>query len=448
MSAYLIPLAVVFVLILVNGIFVAAEFAVVAARRIRLEPMTEKSVPARAVMRIISNTRRQDGYIAVAQLGITLVTIALGMYAEPTIAAWLYVPFEERFGMPSTAAHTIATILVLSVITFLHVVIGEMVPKAMALYAPENVAVGVQPAMRFLSLLFAPGVWILNAIAGGFLRLMKLPLHTGHHRLYSASELEMLVNESSESGAIEADQRDLIEAIFDFSERQVYQCMTPRTRVQGLPVDASTEDIEELMATSKHSRFPVYEGDLDHIVGILHVKDFIRLQSERPEPIDLRAVVRRAPRVPLHLNAAKLLASFKRLHVHMAIVMDEFGGTEGIVTLEDLLEEVVGEVYDEHDLLPPPEIHEQPDGSLVVGGEVLIEDFDELWPGALESEDANTIGGLVVEELGRAPVVGDVVECNGARLTVEHVDGLAVTRVRIVLPAASEDEESPETVSE
>ncbi len=443
MSTYVVPLLILAALILANAIFVAAEFAIVASRGIKLEQMAEKSAAARAALNIVRNTRLQDRFIAVAQLGITLVTVALGMYAEPTIAGWFYGPLQEWFGLSESVAHTLATVVILAVITYLHVVIGEMIPKAMALHAPEQVAVGVLPSMRFLNLLFLPGVWVLNAIAGWFLRVMKIPLHGGSHRLYTANELEMLVRESSESGAIETEQSDLIEAIFDFGEREVYQCMTPRTRVRGLPIDAAEDEVIEFIVNSKHSRFPVYEGDLDHIRGILHVKDLIRWRANSDgEPFDLRPLLRRAPRVPLHMSSARLLASFKRLRVHMAVVMDEYGGTEGIVTLEDLIEEVVGEVYDEFDQQPLPEIHELPDGGLMVEGEVLLEDFSEEYPDVLESDDANTVGGLVVEELGRAPAVGDSVTVGGAELTVQEIDGLAVTRVLIRLP------EEPETGDE
>src|SRR5690625_3615383 len=402
----------------------------------KLESMAEQSGAARAALHIVSDTRRQDRFIAIAQLGITLVTVALGMYAEPTIAGWLHGPLTA-LGLPEGAASTTATIVVLGLITFLHVVIGEMIPKAMALHAPEQVAISVSPAMRAFNLVFLPGVAALNGIAGAFLKLLKLPLHGGH-RLYTPTELEQLVKESSEGGELEAEQSDLIEAIFDFGEREVYQCMTPRVRVKGLPLDASPEDVIRLMAESKHSRFPVYEGDLDHIRGILHVKDFIRWRTESDgSNFKLRALLRRAPRVPLHLSAERLLASFKRLRVHMAVVMDEYGGTEGIVTLEDLMEEVVGEVYDEYDQEPLPEIHELPDGSLLVEGEVLLEDFNEVYPESLTAADANTVGGLVVEELGRAPHTGDAIEAGGAQLTVEEVDGLAVKRVLVRLDRKS-----------
>lgn len=435
----LVPFLVVTLLITLNGLFVAAEFSIVAARKTRLDQLpAANSSAARNISRIIADPRNQDRFIAVSQLGITLATVGLGMYGEPNLAGWLYSPLERILGVSTAVAHTIGTVLAITVLTYFHVVIGEMIPKAIALHSPEATALAVSSPMRVAGILFKPAVLVLNGIANSLLGLLRIPVG-GHGRLHTPHELEMLVSESTAGGTLEMDQQELIEAIFDFGEREVYQCMTPRPRVQGVRITASSSDIAELLATSRHSRFPVYNGDLDHIVGILHIKDFIRQQSTSPEEFNLRALLRRAPRVPLHMSSENLLAAFKRLRVHMAIVMDEYGGTEGIVTLEDLLEEVVGEVYDERDQHSLPEVQTLPDGSLLVEGEVLLEDFAELYPDLLEAEDANTIAGLIVEELGRPPSVGDTISTNGATLTVADIDGLAITRVRVDLPPPSEE---------
>jgi CBS domain containing-hemolysin-like protein len=436
MMQFVTPVLIILLLIALNGLFVAAEFAIVASRKQRLEQLTDKgSSAATSVGTIISDPRNQDRFIAVAQLGITLATVGLGMYGEPNLAAWLYSPIERFLGVPPSVAHTIGTISAVAIMTYFHIVIGEMIPKALALQAPEATALAVITPMRVFGVIFRPAVMLLNSTANLFLRFLGIPSSGGEGRLHTTRELEMLVSESTEQGTLETEQQELIEAIFDFGEREVYQCMTPRPRVQGVKISASSAELSELVATSRHSRFPVYNGDLDHIIGILHIKDFIRQQSTSPEEFNLRALLRRAPRVPLHMSSENLLAAFKRLRVHMAVVMDEYGGTEGIVTLEDLLEEVVGEVYDEHDQRPLPEVQLLPDDSLLVEGEVLLEDFNELYPDLLQSEDANTIGGLIVEELGRPPEVGDTVTSNGAVLTVEDVDGLAITSVKVLLPA-------------
>lgn len=431
----LTPILIITLLIVINGLFVAAEFAIVASRKHRLEAQGLTGTSADRVRERLSNTRKQDRYVAVAQLGITMATIGLGMYGEPSIASWLYSPLELIPGVTYGMAHLLGTIIAISFMTYLHVVIGEMIPKAIALDKPERTAVFVDRPMQAFATLFKPGVKVLDGVAGSFLKLMKIPPSGAHGRLHTTRELEMLVNESALGGVLEVEQQELIENIFDFGEREVYQCMTPRTKVMGLKIDATPEEIIELMATSKHSRFPVYDGDLDHIIGILHVKDFIRYQTTSPNGhFRLRKLLRRAPRVPLYMSSENLLAAFKRLKVHMAIVMDEYGGTDGIVTMEDLLEEVVGEVYDEHDQQPLPEITTLPDGSLKIEGDFPLEDFDELHPGLLDSEHTVTIGGLIVEELGRPPEIGDIVELNGVTLKVESIDGLAVTSVIVTLP--------------
>lgn len=442
----LTPIFIIILLIAVNALFVAAEFAIVASRKHKLEALGATGASADRVRELLANVRKQDRYVAVAQLGITMATIGLGMYGEPSIASWLYAPLERIPGVTYGLAHLIGTIIAISAMTYLHVVIGEMIPKAIALDKPERTAIAINRPMQAFEALFRPGVKVLDNIAGAFLKLMKIPPSGGHGRLHTTQELEMLVNESTLGGVLEAEQQELIENIFDFSEREVYQCMTPRTKVIGIKVDATPEEVTELMATSKHSRFPVYEGDLDHIVGILHIKDFIRQQTLSPNShFRLRKLLRRAPRVPLYMSSENLLASFKRLKVHMAIVMDEYGGTDGIVTMEDLLEEIVGEVYDEHDIQEPDEVTSLPDGNLKVEGDFPLEDFDELHPGLLESEHAVTIGGLIVEELGRPPEIGDTVELNGVILKVETVDGLAVTSALLTLPPPAIDRENGET---
>lgn len=444
MMAILTPILIISLLILLNGLFVAAEFAIVASRKHRLEAMELSGASVDRLREFLSNTRKQDRYVAVCQLGITMATIGLGMYGEPALAQWLYGPLEFIPGVTAGMAHLIGTIVAISIMTYLHVVIGEMIPKAIALDKPERTALFVDRPMQALATLFKPGVHVLDGIAGAFLKLMKIPPSGSHGRLHTTRELEMLVNESTLGGVLEAEQQELIENIFDFGEREVYQCMTPRTKVRGLKVDATPEEIIELMATSKHSRFPVYDGDLDHIIGILHVKDFIRQQTLHPNShFRLRKLLRRAPRVPLYMSSENLLASFKRLKVHMAIVMDEYGGTDGIVTMEDLLEEVVGEVYDEHDQQPLPEITPLSDGSLRIEGDFPLDEFDELYPGLLDSEHTVTIGGLIVEELGRPPEIGDIVRLNSVTLTVECVDGLAVTSATVTLPEKPIDTDEP-----
>jgi len=430
----LVPILIITLLIFLNGIFVAAEFAVVASRRPRLEQLVrEGRSGAKAVQSIVSSSVKQDRYIAVAQLGITLATIGLGMYGEPSIAAWVYGPIEHTLGVSETFAHTLGTVFAVAVMTYFHVVIGEMIPKALALQNPERTALGIIGPIRVTSVVFYPLVAVLNAVATGALRLLRIPVEGGGER-YTAQELARIVNESFEGGALGDAEQILIANIFDFGEREVYQIMTPRRRITGLPSDAPLAVVRDLIASSHHSRFPVFEEDMDHIVGVLHVKDFIKQQTETPGTFSLRALMRRAPRVPEGMPAEKLLAAFKRLKVHLAVVMDEFGGTAGIVTLEDLLEEVVGEAQEGDEA--PPRIEELGDGELLVQGGVALEELNERFGLTLTSETAETVAGLVVDELTRPPQIGDEVELSGVRLRAESIDGLAIEMVAVSVPEA------------
>lgn len=430
------PLAVVTFLILMNGLFVAAEFAIVGANRSRVEGMAEGgSRAARYVRRVLRNPANQDRYIAISQLGITLATIGLGMYGEPSIAGWLYGPLEDGLGIGTALAHTIGTVLAVVIMTYFHVVIGEMIPKALALQRPEATAVRVSPAMRLVGLFFRPAVLVLNGVSVALLKLLRIPTTGGEGRSYSPDELEQLVEESREGGELAESQQRLISNIFDFGERQVQQVMTPRTRVVGLPLDSGAGEIERAIRESKHTRLLVYDGDLDHVAGILHVKDFIQWQlrhdSEDTE-LDLESLVRRAPRVPESAPSEDVLAAFKRLRGHLAVVMDEYGGTAGIVTLEDLIEEVVGEVRDEFDPGEEPELQTLDDGSLLAYGDVLLEQVNERHGTRLDSEEFDTLAGLMIEELARPPSQGDVVNVDGASLEAVQVEGLAISRVRVV----------------
>ncbi len=426
----LIPTVIIALLILLNALCVAAEFAIVAARRSRLEGLAgaDNSVVKR-IVHTLSDTSRQDYYIAVAQVGITTVTIALGMYAEPTLADGLTGLLERTFGSNFAASHTVAVVLAVIIIVYFHVVVGEMIPKALALQFPERTALGISRFMIVLGWLFYPLTVPLYAISNGLLRLLRIPLNNAHGKLHSSVELLHLVRESHESGMMDNEKQELINNIFDFGECRVHQVMTPRPRVKALEVSSSHDEIMQLMRDAKHSRFPVFEDDIDNIVGILHVKDVIR----QDDAFELRALLRRVPHVPDSMLAEEVLAELRRFQVHMAVVLDEYGGTAGIVTLEDLLEEVVGEVYDELDR-EEVDIQTLEDGSLLVSGEVLLEDFAERYSINLTSDEVDTVAGVVIEALRRPPNEGDSVQLHGVTLTVEEVEGLAIRRVHVTLP--------------
>jgi CBS domain containing-hemolysin-like protein len=438
----IVPALVVILLILLNALFVAAEFAIIGVRHSQLEEMAvEGHRRARAVLADLESTTGQDRYIATAQLGITVASLGLGMYAEPQIAHFIE-PYLNRFfgGDVSTAVvHSLAIVFGLGFLTYLHIVLGEMVPKSVALAAPVQTVILIAPAMRVAKSILIIPVRLLNAISGLLLRVFRIPPAEGHARLHSPEELELIVAESAESGLLNEDEEEMIRNIFDFSERQVGQVMTPRTKVQAIPQDIAYDDLLATVTQSSHSRFPVYNGGVDHIIGILNMKDVVRQHIRIRGNFDIRLILRPAPAVPEDFPVAQLLAAFKRQRLHMAVVLDEFGGMAGIVTLEDLVEEVVGEVRDEFDFESEPLVEIAP-GHLEVTGTYLVDDLvDLVYLGEEELlPDVETVGGLVVAALGRPPQRGDRLAYNeNVYFTVLDVDGLAVARVQIEFPVSS-----------
>ena len=446
-TALIMPAIVILILVVINGFFVAAEFAIIGVRDTQMEQMADEGNSiAGNVLQILEIRPRLDHYIATAQLGITLASLGLAMYGEPAIGHFVEPYLESATGLSASGAATVSYIVALSLMTYLHVVIGEMVPKAMALSDPSSMALKLDPLMRLTGSMFNYPVRVLNAIGNLLLRLFRIPPAHGDERLMAPEELEMIVAESAEGGLIEGDEEEIIRNIFDFSERTVGQVMTPRRRVQFLDTQCSQDELISIVTSSRHSRFPVYETDPDHIVGILHLKDLVRFSLGPQGPFDLRLILRAAPEVPEDYRVDRLLAAFKKQRLHMAVVRDEFGGLAGVVTLEDLVEEVVGEVRDEFDQEREPYVEVAP-GVLEVAGDYLLDDLaEEVYLGDEDDlPDVETVGGLIVSLLGRPPVNGDVATLRDIHFTVIDIDRLAVTRARVEFPATGTDRSRAET---
>ncbi|HXV96940.1 MAG TPA: hemolysin family protein [Anaerolineae bacterium] len=440
LETMLVPSLVIIILVLFNGLFVAAEFAIIGVRPTQIEQMANKGQRvAKAVLKVLDSPHEQNKYIATAQLGITIASLGLGMYGEVEISHFIE-PYLARLlnTAPDEAIiYTLGYIISVSILTYLHVVVGEMIPKSLALTTPVKTVLWVFRPMRLTETIFAVPVAILNGIGNGLLRFFRIPPAEGHARLHSPEELDLIVAESAEGGLLNEEEEEMIHNIFSFGKRQVNQIMTPRRKVKAISHDTPLPELLAQVAESQHSRFPVYEDDLDHIVGTLHLKDVVYQQLRMKGSFDIRLLLRPALIVPENYLVAKLLAAFKRQRVHMAIVLDEFGGTAGIVTLEDLVEEVVGEVRDEFDLESEPLVELAP-GVLEVAGNYLLEDLEDyVYLGQAEDlPDVETIGGLIMTELGRPPRQGDQVTHNGdVHFTVLAVDGLAVARARIEFSA-------------
>jgi len=438
--ATLLAFLVIIILVLINGLFVAAEFSIIGVRPSRIEQLAKEGNRAAAwVHRVVSDRGKTDGYIATAQLGITLASLGLGMYAEPAIAHLVEGPLERWFGLSGTAIHTISFLLALGLVTYLHVVVGEMVPKSLALQNAERTVLFLTNPMRFMGRIFGPAVKALNRVGLWTLKLLRVPPPGHGSRLYSLDELELIVVESHAGGMLEGREQQLVANLLDFGQERVVQVMTPRPMMAAVPVTIREGDLLELYEGTPFSRLPVFGRDVDDVLGVLHLKDLVRQQISG-EPFDLRALLRQVPFVPENLPIQTMLASFREQHQHMAIVIDEHGGTLGLVTLEDLLEEVVGEVRDEFDVEEEDPLVLVAPGHLSVQGTVLIEEVAEYAPLPEHDYDVHTIGGLALAELGRRPEVGDQVVLGPVTLRIERMDGLSITRVSVhYTPEEAED---------
>lgn len=423
-------LAAVAVLVAANALFVAAEFSLVAARRTRIEAMIRRGDRrAGAVLAVMGNITR---YISGTQLGITLTSLGLGWVGEPALADPIAALFA---GLPPTlakvATHGLAVTLAFVLITFLHVVLGELVPKAIALLYPEPMARWLARPLLLFTTITNPFIWLLNSSATGLLRLLGTRPMSEREHVHSPEEIVMLVQQSRKKGEVGAQDARMIEGVFEFSEKNARDVMTPRTQMVALPVDLSLTEAADRIAGAGRSRYPVYRDSLDDIVGTVHAKDILRaLRGGATQTLE--AVLRPPLFVPGTREVEDVLADMKRQKVHLAIVLDEYGGTAGLVTMEDLLEEIVGQIYDEYD---------RPEGvapsatvtAPVIPGSTEIADVNRNYGLQLDDTDYTTIGGVVFGKLGRLPRTGDRVELPGATFEVVEMEGRRVGKVRVTL---------------
>lgn len=415
-------------LVLANAFFVAAEFSLVSVRRTRIWELAEAgSAPARYVQKAIDNP---DQVIAATQLGITLASLGLGWLGEPALAHLIepvlrLLPESWQMGV----SHSLAAVLAFLIITFLHVVVGELAPKSIALQDPETTSMAVAQPTLWTETLFKPAIWLLNGAGNWLLRLINVHPASGHALVHSVEELKMLVTQSAEGGAVEVSESELLHAVFDFGSLVARQVMIPRTEIVAVEADIPLPEIITLISESNYTKFPVYEDNLDQILGVVHVKDLLAaMQSSNYRDYKARDFVREAIYVPETTPVGTLLRQFRDFRQHIAIVLDEFGGTAGLVTLEDLLEEIVGEVSDPFDA-NAPDIQMRSDGTVLIDGLTLIEDVNEQLGLDLVDPDYDTIAGYVLGKLRRMPRKHEFVEGDGVRLKVEDMDGLRISRV-------------------
>jgi CBS domain containing-hemolysin-like protein len=420
----------------INGVFVAAEFGLIASPKPSLERRSSHGDRlARRVLGVLTSPARQDQYVATAQLGITLASLGLGMYGEHELARI----FESHLrGLSLASEAALATTLALAILTILHIVLGEMVPKGIALQNPERAAALAYWPMQTMLVVFYPFVAVANATARLCLRLVGIRrARNAHEQIYTPEELQLIVEESQRGGALRGESADILHELFEFGELIASQAMVPRVRVVGIPVGATPEALRQIILKNRRTRYVVYDGDLDHIVGVLHAKDLLKrlMQNEAVTATD----VRRIPVVPATASLDDVLATLQRDRAHVAVAIDEHGGTAGIISLEDLFEEVVGDIDEGAPKAPP--IVASPDGSLRVAGTVRLDELGQHFDLDLEHEEVDSVSGLVLARLGRPPVVGDSVEYGRIRLDVTATSGRGVQEVRAsVLPPGKNDD--------
>ena len=419
-------------LILLNAFFVAAEYALVTARRTRIQELAEEgNRRARAVQRIVARPPR---FIAAMQLGVTLASLGIGALGEQALT----------HAFDPVMATLLAVVLAFLIITFLHVVVGELVPKGAALRYSESVALGVSAPVRGFFWLAHPLIWILQRSSELILRALGLEAPGDEREALSEAELRMLLGRATEHGEIEQEEQEMLYKVFDFADKEVADVMVPRPEVVALSIDLPPEECLAAVIESPYTRYPVYRETLDDIVGVLHVRNLFSALNDRGfGNVDIESLLRPAYIVPETKDLAALLADFRRENFHIAVVVDEYGTMAGIVTLEDLLEEIVGEIEDEFDL--PDESVEQVDETTVrIGGTFPIDDFNDQFGTGLPIEDFHTVAGFVFGLIGRAPEAGDEVEYDGTRFNVLEVEGSRIEKLQVefIRPTARERAEA------
>lgn len=438
----------VLALVLTNGFFVAAEFAFVGARRTRIAQLaSEGSRGAKAAEHALQHL---DRYIAATQLGITLASLGLGWVGEPAIAH-LFEPLFERI-LPeeaiATVGHTAAVVISFSLVTMLHIVLGELAPKSIALQRPEDVSILVaRPTILFFRL-FRPVIALMNGVGNAVVRLLGFEPAAEHTNVHSPEELEMLVHSSREAGLIQENEETLLRRVFDFGDIPVVEVMQPRVEVDAVDVSTPLPKLLQHFATRHHSRYPVYQDHIDNVVGVLTIKDLFDLLVREPDLLkdagaafDVHRIMRTPLYVPATISVDVLLEEMRSKKTHLAIVIDEYGGMAGLATMEDILEELVGEVDDEFDEAPAIPI-EDADPNVVDGLTSMTDVVERFGHPGGEIQSA-TIGGYVAERLERIPDEGDSLPFASYICRVDEMDGLRVTKVHF-LPKADEPEESLE----
>jgi putative hemolysin len=454
MSTLILIVATVVLLIFINALYVISEFGTVAARKTRVSQMAATGNPlAKIILPIMEDGKMLDNYVAACQVGITVSSLALGAFGQGVIARQLagplagFVAFVEPLllqlgfapqNVTTTAAHSLAATLVLIILTILQVVLGELFPKSVAIQYPEKVALATAVPMRWSMLLLRPLIWFFNGSGNLVLRLLGYDQRNGMSHIHSPEEIEILVTESHEGGLLDEEERMMLRNTFRMRELTARQVMVHRTRISAAPADSSVLELINMVIEAGITRIPLYQGNVDSVIGFVHIKDLFRLHVEGRE--NLAEILREVVYVPESLPVADVWDTLHSQRQYMAIVFDEYGGTAGLITFEDLIEEIFGELQDEFDN-EIPLISRDKEGRVYLRGDLLVTDVNEYLDLQLPEDAADTLSGLVLSELGHPPEVGDEIMIGGTVIRVETMVDLGVSEVSL-------QEGSPEEVSQ
>jgi CBS domain containing-hemolysin-like protein len=425
----MITLLVIAALLIVNGFFVAAEFAIVGAPRAAIDARAARQDRlAKLVRGVLRDQQRQGRYIATAQIGVTLASLGLGMYGEHAVARTIVRALGDSGWAAWLVAHGFASITAVAILTYFHIVLGEMLPKSIAIQHAERIAIWLAPVMAWIQTLLYPLVITLNDIAVAVLKPFGIGADSHvENQYYTSEELQLIAEESEEKGAIRAESGKVLRELFEFGELTAGEVMVPRVKISGIPVGAGPDELRLALGNAPHTRYPIYEGDLDHIVGMYHIKDLLRLLLNGQ--IVTASGTRSTPMVPETALLDDVLATMRRERAQLAVVLDEFGGTSGVVTLEDLFEEVVGDI--EEGPVPRSGARRDAQGRLRVPGTMRLDELGQQFDLELTHDEVDSVSGVILMLLGRPPKPGDAVTYDRLHLEVTAVTGRGVEEAAV-----------------
>lgn len=419
---------VIIILIGLNGFFVASEFSIVKIRPSRLDSLIKEGNSRAKHAREV--TEHLDAYLSVTQLGITIASLGLGWIGEPTVIK-LLTPIFKIMSLPENLEHTIGFIVGFSVITAFHIVLGELVPKSLSIQKTEDIVLFVAWPLLIFHKLMYPAVWFMNHVANWILGLLGVEVASETEEAHNEEEIRLLMEESHKHGYIDKTELTYLDNVFDFADRKAGDIMVPRTDMICLYLEDSFQENMKKIRDEKLTRYPICNEDKDHIVGFIHIKDVLNAMAEGKEP-DLAQLTRKVLFVPETLPVSKLLRILQKKRAQLAILLDEFGGTQGLVTVEDILEEIVGEIQDEFDE-ERPEVEDKGNKTFSVDGKMLIEDVNSTFELELDTEEYDTIGGWLYNQVELPARVGKIVDTEFAIFTIEEIDSMRIDRVGIKL---------------